>query len=115
MHELSIALSIIEGALEESENRGGVSVHAVHIRLGPLSGVDRDALDFSFTVAREGTPLESCSLIIHDVPVKITCAHCHATSSLLRPQRLRCPACDSPAENITGGRELEITAVEIDA
>jgi len=44
VHELSIALSIIEGAEEELLRQGGGRLRAVHLKLGPLSGVVREAL-----------------------------------------------------------------------
>ena len=43
MHELSIAMSIVELAEEEAERRG-VQVEAVHLKLGALSGVLRNGL-----------------------------------------------------------------------
>ena len=46
MHELSIAISMIDQIIEESENRGGLDVEAVHLKLGAFSGVDKDALLF---------------------------------------------------------------------
>lgn len=115
MHELSIALSIIDGALQESESRGGIPVCAVHIKVGPLSGVDRDALGFAYMVAREGTPLNSSELVIHDAPATLSCANCHTTRSIVRLGVFRCPECGSPAESISGGTELEITGLEIAA
>jgi len=45
MHELSIAMGIVEAATEEAQKRG-VQVSAVHLRLGALSGVVKDALLF---------------------------------------------------------------------
>jgi len=48
MHELSIALSMIEMAHEEVVRRGGCRVTALHLKLGPLSGVVREALEFSY-------------------------------------------------------------------
>ena len=62
MHELSIALSMIEMATEEARRRGGARVNALHLKLGPLSGVVKDALLFSFEVACIGTMLEGSSL-----------------------------------------------------
>ena len=56
MHELSIALSILDLAAEEAERHGG-RVAAVHLRLGPLAGVVKDALVSAYDLAREGTPL----------------------------------------------------------
>ncbi len=34
MHELSIAMSIVEMAQEEAKSLGGVQVDAVHLKLG---------------------------------------------------------------------------------
>ena len=66
MHELSIAISIVEGVSEEAERNGGGIIRAVHLRLGRLSGVVRDALLFAWEAAREGTPLQESELRIED-------------------------------------------------
>ena len=63
MHELSIAMSIVDMALEEAERRD-VTIDAVHLELGPLSGVVADALLFSYEMACDGTPLEGSRLVI---------------------------------------------------
>ena len=55
MHELSIALGIVDIAEEESDRRGGVAVLSVHIKLGPLSGVVKEALTSAYELAREGS------------------------------------------------------------
>ena len=54
MHEVSIAMSIIELAQEESERRG-VQVSAVHLKLGALSGVVKEALLGAFECVRRRT------------------------------------------------------------
>ena len=36
MHELSIAMSIVDIAGEEAERRGHSCITAVHVKLGPL-------------------------------------------------------------------------------
>jgi hydrogenase nickel incorporation protein HypA/HybF len=54
MHELSMALSIVDGALEELERRGLKHASAIYLRLGRLAGVDKDALQFSYNVASQG-------------------------------------------------------------
>jgi len=66
MHELSIAVNIIELAEEEMIRHGGRRVRAVHLQLGPLAAVARDALLFSFTLACEGTAAENSQLVIED-------------------------------------------------
>ena len=66
MHELSIAVNIVEIANEEMTRHGGERIRAVHIRLGPLAGVAKDALLFSFGLACEGTAAEGSRLFIED-------------------------------------------------
>lgn len=67
MHELSIALSMIELASEEVDRRGGGRVSALHLKLGSLSGVVKEALTFSYEIACQGTPLEGSQLVIEEV------------------------------------------------
>ena len=71
MHELSIALGIVEAAVEEAQQRN-VQVSAVHLRLGALSGVVKDGLLFSYEVACQDTPLQGSRLLIEDVPQPCT-------------------------------------------
>src|SRR3989442_1709070 len=51
MHELSIGLSIIEGAQEEADGQGNAHIEAVHLRLGPLAVVVREALMLAYGLA----------------------------------------------------------------
>jgi hydrogenase nickel incorporation protein HypA/HybF len=67
MHELSIALSMIEMATEEVERRGGGRVTALYLKLGSLSGVVKEALTFSYEIACQGTPLEGSRLIVEEL------------------------------------------------
>ena len=66
MHELSIALSLVELACEEASQRQLGSVQALHLRIGAQSGVVKEALRFSFDVAASGTPIEGATLSIED-------------------------------------------------
>ena len=114
MHELSIALSMIEMATEEAERRGGAKVNALHVKLGPLSGVVKDALLFSYEVASNGTILEGSQLVIEDVPVVIYCSECQAEQRLESIQRFWCPVCGTLSSEVVRGRELEFVAMEIE-
>ena len=66
MHELSIALSMIEMASDEVVRHGGARVAALHLKLGQLSGVVQEALTFSWEIACQGTALEGSQLIIEE-------------------------------------------------
>jgi hydrogenase nickel incorporation protein HypA/HybF len=67
VHELSIAMSLVELACEEKEKRQLPRVQAVHLRLGLLSGVVREALVFSFDVASAGTSIEGAALRVEEM------------------------------------------------
>jgi hydrogenase nickel incorporation protein HypA/HybF len=114
MHELSIALSMIEMATEEAGRRGDVQVKALYVKLGPLAGVVKDALLFSYEVACYGTILEGSKLIIEDVPVAIYCGQCQSEQQLESIQRFCCPICGTLTAEVVRGRELEFVAMEIE-
>lgn len=66
MHELSLAMSLVE-AVEETMARerlaaGGVHVRAVRLRIGTLSGVNREALAFAYECACQDTALAGSRL-----------------------------------------------------
>jgi hydrogenase nickel incorporation protein HypA/HybF len=113
MHELSIAMGIMEAAQDEAQKRG-VRVSAVHLRLGALSGVVKDALLFSYEVACQDTPLQGSQLIVEDVPVAVFCSQCQKEQVLESVQLFACPVCGAPTMNILRGKELEVYALEVE-
>jgi hydrogenase nickel incorporation protein HypA/HybF len=114
VHELSIALSLIDGASEERARLAGARVVAVHVRIGALSGVVPEALEFAFEVAVQDSDIAGARLMIEQVPAAIYCDTCAAERELPSVQHFRCPVCDGPAARLVRGRELELTALEID-
>jgi hydrogenase nickel incorporation protein HypA/HybF len=113
MHELSIAMSIVEMAQEESERRGQAQVLAVHLRLGKLSGVVKEALLSSYEMACEATPLEGSQLLIEEIPVEVFCPRCDSSQTIRSIQWFCCPDCGTPTSTILHGKELEVVALEI--
>jgi hydrogenase nickel incorporation protein HypA/HybF len=113
MHELSIAISLVEVAEEQAERLGGVRVEALKLRLGALSGVVRDALLFSFDLAAAGTAIEGARLEIEEIPVVVYCEICKSEQTLPSLQLFRCPVCGTPTPDVVQGRELELTALEV--
>ncbi|HEY6403413.1 MAG TPA: hydrogenase maturation nickel metallochaperone HypA [Blastocatellia bacterium] len=113
MHELSIAISIIEGAAEEARRHGAGRVNAVYLKLGPLSGVAKDALLFSYELACEGTALEGSRLIIEEIPATVFCSNCDVERALASIQRMSCPVCGGLTPQVKQGREIELVALEL--
>jgi hydrogenase nickel incorporation protein HypA/HybF len=113
MHELSIALSIVELAEEEAAQRRA-QIKAVHLRLGKLSGVVKEALLTSYDMAAEGTALAGSRLVIDEIPILGFCPACNARRILDGIAWFKCPECATPISEIVGGRELEVCALEIE-
>jgi hydrogenase nickel incorporation protein HypA/HybF len=114
MHELSIAHSIVETASESARQANAFRVVKVHLRLGALSGIAKDSLQFCYDVSTRDTLLEGSSLEIEDLPVIIHCAICKEDRPLPNIQFFRCPVCGTPSGDLRQGKELEIGSLEIE-
>lgn len=114
MHELSIAMSIIDECARQARGHGSDKVNTVFLKLGPLSGVVADALRFSYELACEGTALAGSTLVIVEVPVVVYCETCKAEKTLPSIQHFSCPTCHNSTPKVLSGRELQISAIEIE-
>lgn len=113
MHELSIAMSIVEMVSEQVAEAGGGGVRRVTLRIGRLAGVHAESLRFSFDLIREGTPLAEAELVVIDVPVRIWCPACATEVDLRGVQSFACPFCGMRSGDIRAGRELEVESIEL--
>jgi hydrogenase nickel incorporation protein HypA/HybF len=113
MHELSIALSLVDAACEKAAELGGVRVDVLHVRIGALAGVMREALEFSFDLAAQGSAIEGAKLMIEDVPITVWCPACCENRLLVSIQHFQCPVCETPTPQVVGGRELELATLEV--
>lgn len=113
MHELSIAVSIVETVESELARRNEPAALAVTVRIGALSGVVPDALQFAWGPATEGTRLAGAALRIEQQDVVVHCTTCAAERTLPTVQDMRCPVCGNPVAQIVRGRELQIMNVEL--
>ncbi|WP_055586152.1 hydrogenase maturation nickel metallochaperone HypA [Peterkaempfera griseoplana] len=111
MHELSIAVAVVEAVEELAREHGADRTEEVRLRIGTLAGVEPDALRFSFTVAQQGTVLEGARLVVEQVQARARCASCRTSFVVGSPLSLHCPGCDAPAVEVTAGRELDLAGV----
>ncbi len=114
MHELSIVRHLVTVATEAAQRSQAVRVTSVRLRVGALSCVQREALEFCYEMVTEGTMLEGSRLTIVEVSVEVYCPACSVQSRLVSVQRFRCPRCDQPTADIRCGKELELESIEIE-
>jgi hydrogenase nickel incorporation protein HypA/HybF len=108
MHELAITQSVVDTVLRRT---GAQPVTVVRLRVGRLTGVIPEAMQFCFELTTEGTPLEGATLQI-DQPVGR--AHCRTCDDDfdLPDLILLCP-CGSADVEVLNGRELEVASVDV--
>ncbi|MGA3334014.1 MAG: hydrogenase maturation nickel metallochaperone HypA [Terracidiphilus sp.] len=114
MHELSIAMSIVDAVTEAASAYPGARVKEVRLRVGALASVVDDSLQFCWELATEGSPLAGATLVIQKLPVIVHCDACGADAQIDGVQSFRCPRCGAPAADLRQGRELEIESIELE-
>jgi hydrogenase nickel incorporation protein HypA/HybF len=113
VHELSIMDSALAVALEQAQKAGAHRVLVMRLRIGALSGVVPEALQFAFKVLVPGTAADGAKLVIEDVPARFWCAPCNCefqADALFA----ECPNCHSISSELRAGREMEVASLEID-
>jgi len=114
MHELSIARSVVDLAVQAAQDDRATRIMRVGLRVGAFAGVDAGALDSAFTVARLGTLAEEAVLQIDTVPLICHCAGCGIDFDVDdRHGVALCPQCGAASGDIRQGMELEVSFVEV--
>ncbi|MBE0647764.1 MAG: hydrogenase maturation nickel metallochaperone HypA [Bacteroidales bacterium] len=113
MHELSLALSILDATSQEMAKNDAGRVQEIKLEVGMLSGVDPEALKFALSVAMESSILEGASVIISSTEGVGQCSQCD--HSFPMPEMwTTCPVCRMPAGKILQGEELKIVSLTVD-
>ena len=114
MHELSIALEILDIVEKEAVRHGAAVVRQVNLRVGDLSGVETESLSFSFDAVKGEKDLTRDTVLeIEHLPVRIRCTPCDEVYTGTGPTVI-CPRCEGFDTMLLQGEELEIAEIEID-
>ena len=113
MHELSIAQSILESVTKEVENRKLKNVTLIALKIGALTDIVPDSLEFGFDALKKDTVLNKTNLEIEIIPMKGTCLDCKNKFEVMEFVFV-CPACSSSNIKTEHGTELDIAYIEVD-
>ncbi len=113
MHEMGIAIRIMDIVRESLPSNQPVRVRSVRLRVGTLSAVVPASLRACFAQVSDKTPLEGAELLIHNVAVRVACARCDELSAVERLPFV-CAGCGSDDVQIVNGRELMVESIEVD-
>ena len=112
MHEVGIMQSTLHIALEWASKQGADRIERLGMRVGALSGVVPDALQFAFEVLKKDTLAETAQLEVEFIPLRIYCRSCACEFESDGFSHM-CTTCDGFDTEIRQGRELEISYVEL--
>lgn len=113
MHELTIAQALVDQACTVAKEHGARRILGVSVRLGVLSGVDPQALEFAFPLAAEQTLAEGAALRVEIDPLRLDCRTCHRRT-LVDPSFVVCPVCGSEQTDILSGQGMTLLSVDIE-
>jgi len=113
MHEMSLCESVMQILEETAAQQGFSKVKTVWLEIGELSGVEVEAMRFSFEVIRHGTLADQAALEIINVPGSAWCMPCGRNVRIA--QRFdACPDCGSYQLQVNGGDEMRIKELEVE-
>jgi hydrogenase nickel incorporation protein HypA/HybF len=112
MHELSVCQALIRQVAIVAEQQQAVDVIAVHVRIGPLSGVEPGLLMQAYPLASAGSVAAGAELRIETAPVRVRCQRCDAETEAA-PNRLICGQCGDWHTQLIGGDEMLLTSIEL--
>jgi hydrogenase nickel incorporation protein HypA/HybF len=113
VHEASIAIELAQLASEQALLNNARRILKVGVRIGSLSSVIPEALEFAWTESSADTLAAGSRLEIERIAARGICVN-HGEIALELARGLRCPICDAPTPNITQGEELELDTLELE-
>lgn len=114
MHELSVAMALLDQIEATALPRDAIRVHRATIRVGPLSGVEPDLLMRAFEVARLARSITTQTvLMIETAEVRVACPDCGGEGAA-SVNNLTCPHCGGRHTRLLHGDELLLLQVELD-
>jgi hydrogenase nickel incorporation protein HypA/HybF len=112
MHELSIAINIIEIASEQAKVNNLSVIDEIEIEVGELSGVEIEALKFVMEIATKETILENSRTIFTLIPGLARCLIC-SEEFITNSFFTQCPECKQFKSQIIQGQELRVKSLNV--
>jgi hydrogenase nickel incorporation protein HypA/HybF len=114
MHEVSIAESLLNVAVDNCMKNGYARITGIQVLVGRASGVMPEALLFAFDAMKADTIAQDATLEIVEIPVGGHCQQCGKDFEVEERYVLVCPHCESVQYVLTKGRELSISEMEVE-
>ena len=113
MHEMTIAMNIVDIICQKANEEKAVKVNSVKLEIGELSGVMINSLEFCFEAACKNTIVDGAELNINKIQAEAFCKSC---KNIFRMESdfSSCPKCNDFDFEIKKGKEFSIKSFNID-
>lgn len=112
MHEMSMAISIIDIAIAEAEKAQSQTINEIEVEVGQLAGVMLESLSFCLEAAARSTMAESATFTLLQVLGKGHCSTCQR-EVMISEFPAQCNTCGGFGVSITAGTELKIRSISV--
>ncbi|MEA1896747.1 MAG: hydrogenase maturation nickel metallochaperone HypA [Bacteroidota bacterium] len=113
MHELSIAMSIVDIASDYAARDNAKHVSEIEIEVGSLAGIVIDALDFAMEAAVKNTICEDAKWNIIELKARGSCPE-KKISYEISDLYSACPYCGKFGHELVQGKELRVKSLLVD-
>ncbi|NTU92526.1 MAG: hydrogenase maturation nickel metallochaperone HypA [Chlorobiaceae bacterium] len=113
MHEMSIAISIVDAVADRVCQEGCTTVSSIELVVGRLSGVEVESLRFCFAAAAAETSAAGAELLIVEREAAGACEDCGAEFPIASYHAC-CPSCGRFRVRVTSGEELAVKSITIE-
>jgi hydrogenase nickel incorporation protein HypA/HybF len=113
MHEMALAEGILDIALDEAKKNQAQRIAKITLRLGEMSGVETDSLEFCFESLVKDTIAAGAELVLHHIPLRGRCQKC-GYEMHIEHYRFICPRCGVGVLELISGRELQVESIDME-
>ena len=115
MHEVAIAMGMVDELLRIGRENKAKRITAVSLRIGKMSGIVTDSLKFAFDAVKlEHPELLTAEVTINEVPLIYECNDCDKSFEADNFHFPACPECDSYNLTLISGEEQDIENIELE-
>jgi hydrogenase nickel insertion protein HypA len=111
MHELSVAVSIIDTI--EKQLGSVMPLTRIFMTIGPLAGISADSIEFWLSEIAKQKGFGSPQVVINKTMAWAICSACKAKYEI-KSLYSGCPSCDSYERTIESGHECMIDSIEME-
>ena len=113
MHELSIAVNILDIVEKTAQTNDATVVKDIYVDVGALAGVMIPSLEFGLEVAKRNTRARQAAIHIREIEGRGRCPTCGGTFPMgfyIEP----CPRCEGSYLSMVAGDELRVREIEVE-